>query len=188
MTATDDERELARGRRTLYLIIAAAASLLLPLLGVLYLWWSGNRSVPPADPSLIFARRDAAAGDALKPAGPIAAPPISAPRLTKPGNSLSFVRGDQDYDRKPPARAAAPKTAARPAKPRSPSPKPLAASKNNKPFVTPHLRGVSSPPPGGAPAIGSLLQKLQNNPQGGASDVGKLLQGLPSGASGGDGQ
>ena len=143
---TDEERELARNRRTLYLMLGGAASLLLPLLGVAYLKYL-DLAQPRHNGTIIAFQRRGADGmlipkltPAAAPAPPTAGAPLAqvpqlAPRDSSPapiqgaatgepaGGSLAFIRGGGDYyhDKAQQAPAAA---APQPAAPPPPAPAP----------------------------------------------------------------
>lgn len=114
-----EDAEIARNRRTLYLIVAGVLSLLVPLVGVLYLKLSDNsRGGTPGSAGIVFSRRmagddpptlnpaaAAAAASALRGIVTTAAPkmnsplPVAAPESSAraSGGSLSFLRGGEDY-------------------------------------------------------------------------------------------
>lgn len=150
---SDEERELARNRRTLYLMVGGAASLLLPLLGVAYLKFMDQPPPQHSGPTVAFEHRGVDGTQLMKlsPAAtpapamsgaPLAQVPQLAPREGSPapiqsegggadaGGSLGFIRGGGDYYHDKgaaapaPAQAApAPQQAAAPA----PAPKPAPA-------------------------------------------------------------
>lgn len=122
----NEARQGERKRRTVYLVVGGALSLLLPLLGALYLKLS-ETPLPPGgvDASAVFARREGPA-PRVQPASTPAAPKGSAPASPAPGSDsgLSMVRGGQDYYQEPQPPAAAPAPAKAAPAP-APAPKPI---------------------------------------------------------------
>ncbi|MDE2511686.1 MAG: hypothetical protein KGL74_11245, partial [Elusimicrobia bacterium] len=120
MTSLDPEaQELARKKRTIWLLAGGAASLLLPLLGVIYLHWSSmSGGQGPTGRSDVFERREG--GDrritpsqtAVPSAGYAVPPPSSLPTGGKTEqtaeSSLDFVKPGQEMAGKPAAAAAQP--------------------------------------------------------------------------------
>lgn len=168
---SDEEREIARNRRTLYLVIGGVLSLLVPLLGALYLRMS-DRSFMNAGGTgaIIFSRR--AAGDKAPSLTPnMAAASVgigrvteAAPKMNSPmpvaapessardgGDSLSFLRGGEDYygdgsSQPPPPQQqepASPPPAEPPTQAQAAAKAAPAAKAGPKPFAMPKLKPSS---------------------------------------------
>lgn len=146
------EEEAARKKKTLLLLAGGALSLALPLLGVLYLRWSENRTAPKQKDVAVFEQREGAerritppnapamsAAVALaQPAAVPSAPPPGSSSLPLPsssrpaaesGGSLGFIKSSGDYyaERKPEAAA----------EPKKEEPKPAPAAEAPKEPVKP---------------------------------------------------
>ena len=192
-----DEAQLQeRQKKTTWLMVAGAASLLLPLAGVLYMHFSENApSSGPSDRSDIFERRESARivpSQAVANIAPQGIPP-------KAGSSLDFIAGGADYKASAAAAAPQPSTAPAPtqaaAAPPAASPSPAPAPANApKPFGAPKLQpsrgfanfksgsgmGAASGQAAGAAAGGQNIQQvLQNLPPSAQNDpqIQKYLQG-----------
>lgn len=139
MSGEDEDEEVKRHRRTVYLLAAGAVSLLLPLAGVAYIRITNNTTSETANPGAsVFSRRGGAdaksyikavempmaapptytavpattAGASLAGAGPAAAPnPAGASAMS----SLGMVKGSDDYYQDPKPAAAPQAPAAAPA-------------------------------------------------------------------------
>lgn len=208
---TPEEIELQRRKKTLLLLVGGVLSLLIPLAGALYLKFGGSGEGKGLTRTDMFEKREA--GDARITVTQGAAPPVTTPVMTSAldspppaagGSSLSFVKGDGDFESKPGAAPAAP-----PPAPTAPAPPiaqggPLAPepakgkAKGKKEFVMPKLqtgkgftqmKGFSPKPTGGAdisgisaPAAagkgGDMAEMLKNLPPGTESnpELQKLLQ------------
>ncbi|MBI5630977.1 MAG: hypothetical protein HY921_08845 [Elusimicrobia bacterium] len=154
MAAEKDPRK----RRTLFLIIGAALSLLLPLGAAVYLKIkdSGSQAGPGLLGGAVFPRRayDASTvrriAPAATPAAPLSAPPVSSKPALKPqgstDSSLDYIRGGSDYyqERKPAAAPPVPATAA--PEPPAPEAKPRKPAKAaHKPVPMPKLKSLKGP-------------------------------------------
>ena len=164
---TQEDKDLARSRRTLLLMIGGALSLLIPLAGAVYLRMKDAPAAHTVSNTTLFGKR----GDTIAPAAtpapsvndmPLAQVPTTEARRGSPspmqggatsssGGSLSMVRGggemyNQPKEAPPAAPPAATPAPAAPA-PRSepePEPAPAPAKKGPKPFNMPKLRTTSN--------------------------------------------
>lgn len=118
VTATPEELEAERKKKTFLLMAGGALSLLLPLLGVLYLKLtdsSGSRPLSSGG-TLVFDRHTAGSDPRITPAGLPAAGAEAAPRVGGPAgaaagapqSSLSMIVAGSDYYKEPAAAPAAP--------------------------------------------------------------------------------
>lgn len=157
----------ARRKRTVWLLAGGAASLILPLLGVLYMRMNEAKTARPPDTSVTFERREKgeekvnvsqtvtivappAAGNPAQSSLPVAGGMTMAP--APGGSSLDFVKGGanntyyQDKAAAPPP--AAPPAAAAPAAPpppvAEPAPKTVAQKGGKKAFNMPKLQGTKT--------------------------------------------
>ena len=208
MASTDSEDPvIQRNRRTLYLIMAGAASLLIPLLGVLYIRMGDTpATMTPGNIPHAFARR-ATQADRIKaastPAPPVSMVPVAGPAATarapgtqaapsaSGGDSLGFIKGGAEYFPSEEPRPAAAPAQAETAPPAAKTEEADAATKKKpakpgpKPFVQPKLQATGS---------GGTFRNLRGNkqlspgapnpaqgamPPGGIPDVGSILQGIP---------
>jgi len=161
--ADSEDKIIQRNRRTLYLLAGGAASLLIPLLGVLYIRMSDTSAAPAGNTPHAFARHDPA--DRLKaattpapsvrpaPSSLSAAPPApgSQGAVERPtGDSLGFIKGSGEYfpTEAPQAAPAPAKTEAQPAQPGAetaqqevgiPNPRKAADKPGTRAFVQPRL-------------------------------------------------
>jgi hypothetical protein len=197
-TPEQEAQEVARRKRTLLLMAGGIASLLIPLAGALYLKYGGSGETKGPGRTDVFERREA--GDArvtvgLAPAPVTASPmsPVAAPAPVSGGSSLSFVRGDGDFEGKPPGQPS-PAAAAAPA-PAAPVPQggPIAAPEpekgkgGKKVFSMPKLqtgkgftqmKGFSPKPTGGAEISGIAAPAAAGK----GGDMAEMLKNLPPGA------
>src|SRR5882672_1513772 len=115
MAGPQDDEEIQRNRRTMLLILGGAASLLLPLLGVVWIKVSESLREPAAQSgSQVFTRRGVDPGSNIKiiPAATAVAvspPPAAAaaaaapaalsaaPTASSGGSGLGMVVGDSTY-------------------------------------------------------------------------------------------
>jgi hypothetical protein len=162
-----DPEEEARRKKTMVLLAGGALSLVLPLLGVLYLRWSETRAAPKQTDAAVFQQREAAekritlpsapamaaavayAQPAQVPAaapGPGSLPMPSAARAAAEGNgSLGFIKPSGDYyaEKKPEPAPEPKKEEVKPvAAKATPAPKAAKAAKakpGKKAFVMPKL-------------------------------------------------
>lgn len=169
MSTPEQEVLDARKKRTVLLLAGGAASLVLPLLGVVYIKMSEAKTARPPDSSVMFDRRES--GDAkvnisqtvtiINPAAsaggpgasslPVAGGPTMVPAPGS-GSSLDFVKGGASnsyFQDKPAAPAAstqaapAAPAAAPEAAPEEAAPRTAAAKKGGKKaFNMPKLQGV----------------------------------------------
>lgn len=147
-----DAQESERRKRTIWLLIGGAASLLLPLLGALYLRWSEDAAPPSAgsrqdvfqhrgqDNSKIVPTRNVVVPPVVQ------SPPVSAPALdSRPPaeSSLDFIKPAAELEPKPPSAkaAAAPPAPEAPAARTAAAPAPKKAAQTGpKAFVMPKLQ------------------------------------------------
>lgn len=206
---TTPAEEAARKKKTLLLLAGGAFSLILPLLGVLYLRWKDTRQAPRQQDAAVFRQREgaekritppsspamAAAVVLTQPAAVPAAPPPVQGSLPMPapsgkassgGGSLGFIKGSDDYyaDKKDEPKPEPKKEEAKPApvEPAKPAPaKSTAKSKpGKKPFVMPRLQ----------PGKGFTTMRRPGQQQEPAAsdddspaDMQELLKDIPGGAS-----
>ncbi|MDE2489827.1 MAG: hypothetical protein KGM24_03215 [Elusimicrobia bacterium] len=182
-----------RKKRTLWLLAGGALSLLLPLLGALYLHWSQSEAVHgPSGRDDVFDRRD---GAKLTPTQAVVVQPVyqTSPAAAAAGgtqkapeSSLDFIRPAAEL-KPPPASAGtapAPKAAAAPKTARETAAKTKPAPENKKPaaaFVMPKLqptRGFTS-----MQGFGQSAQPASQKPTPGqGQDMQEFLKHLPPGA------
>ncbi len=192
MEGSSETGAQARGQRRRWLVVGGIASLVLPLLGVAYIYWNEARPAPgPSGRSDMFEQREG--GGPLQPsraaAGVVETPraPVSSGKSPAPvRSSLDFIKSDPDFQTKPAAPSVAPAPAKAPAPAPTPS-APTAAKKtplaSKKPFVMPKLQptngflnfGSATRPAAGAAGSGAS--------GGSAQDTQQLLQNLPPGAA-----
>ncbi|MEK7390459.1 MAG: hypothetical protein AAB036_12275 [Elusimicrobiota bacterium] len=133
MSSSDQEVQNERGKRTLWLLVAAALSLLVPLVGVFFIRRNENTGTRAPNAAVIFDRREASEQKVNTTPMPAPAPRRARPPETA-GSSLDFVKAGKDYVEKPPASAPPPRAQAK---------KPI--DKVEKPAArTPKLKGVKS--------------------------------------------
>lgn len=208
---TPEEIELQRKKKTILLLVGGVLSLLIPLAGALYLKFGGSGEGKGLTRTDMFEKREA--GDARITVTQGAAPPVTTPVMTSAidapsqpagGSSLSFVKGDGDFDQKSGAAPPAPAAQTAPPPPAAAggpiaAPEPVKAKGGKKAFAMPKLqtgkgftqmKGFSPKPTGGgdisgigAPAAsgkgGDMAEMLKNLPPGAENnpEVQKLLQG-----------
>ena len=205
MSTPEQEAQEGRKKRTLLLMAGGAASLILPLLGVVYIKMSESKASRPPDSSVMFDRREG--GEAkvnvsqavtinsavAVPAGQSSLPVAGQAGMTPApggGSSLGFVKGSNDYfqDKAAEATKAAPPAApaAAPAPASPPAEAKTAAKKGGpKPFAMPRLQGtksISNNFKSNAPKGGSGLAGVAD-PQSGqdGADMNELLKNVPGG-------
>jgi hypothetical protein len=210
MATPEQEVQEVRNKRTILLLAGGAFSLVLPLLGIVYLRMSESKTARAPDSSVMFDRRGN--GDAkvnvsqtvsiVNPAA--ATPPPGASSLpiaggqtvtTAPGgSSLDFVKGGANntyYQDKPAAAPAAstPTVAAAAAAPEAaPAPKTVAKKGGKKAFNMPKLQGTkgfstfkgSSPKPTGGKGMTGVADPQAGK---GGGDMADMLKGVPGGAN-----
>lgn len=213
MSSPEQEVLDVRRKRTIWLMAGGAASLILPLLGVLYMRMSEAKTARPPDSSVMFDRREkgeekvnisqtvtivAPAGQA----GPSSLPvPGGMTAVPAPGggSSLDFVKGgtnntyfqDKDKTAAPAAEAAAapPPPPAGPSGPIEPAPKAVAQKSGKKAFNMPKLQGTKqfSTFKGASPkptgAPGGMTGVADPQAGKGGDDMAELLKNVPGGAS-----
>ncbi len=201
-----ENQEAERRRRTVYLLLGGALSLLIPLLIVLYLHISESPAAGSGTNHPGFVTRKNW-GEKIKPA--VTPAPMAKSLAAPAGDSLGFIKGSPEYY--PPAQArqtslpanpeaAAHKQAAPPA-PKSATTAQKQATPGYKPFTQPKLHlsnsGLGNPtqirpgqmPPGlqtgqmppGMPDMNALLKNIPGAGATGTSgtpDINKLLQGV----------
>lgn len=203
------EEEAARKKKTLLLLAGGAVSLILPLLGVLYLRWKDTRQAPKQHEAAVFQQREgaerritppsspamAAAVVLTQPAAVPSAPASGASSLPLPttsgkasagGGSLGFIKGSDDYytEKKdePKPEPKKEETKAAPAEQPKPVPAKSAAKAKpgKKPFVMPRLQ------PG--KGFTNFKRPGQQQPEAasgedGPADMQEMLKDIPGGAS-----
>lgn len=167
MSSPEQEVLDGRRKRTIWLMAAGAASLVLPLLGVLYMRMSEAKGTRPPDSSVMFDRREkgetkvnvSQAVTIVAPAAQTGASslPVAGGMTAVPvpggGSSLDFVKGgasnayfqDKDKSAAPPAEAAPPPPpppVAGPSGPIEPAAKTVAQKGGKKAFNMPKLQGT----------------------------------------------
>jgi hypothetical protein len=155
-----------RKKLTLWLLAGAGASLVLPLLGVLYLHFGESKPVRPPDGSVMFDRRERGESKVVLSQTVTAGP---APSAAGGGSSLDFVKGTSEFQEKP-AEASTRSAAVPAAKPQKAQP---AAKSAKKPLNRPRLQ-----PTDGFSSYGARKKKAATVD--GADvppDVQKLLEG-----------
>jgi hypothetical protein len=204
------EEEAARKKKTLLLLAGGAVSLILPLLGVLYLRWKDTRQAPKQHEAAVFQQREgaerritppsspamAAAVVLTQPAAVPAAPapgqgslplPSSDGKASTGGGSLGFIKGSDDYyseKKKEEAKAEPPKEGPKAAPAEEPKPAPAKstakAKPGKKPFVMPRLQ-----PGKGFTCFKRPGQQQQEAPSGedGPADMQEMLKDIPGGAN-----
>ena len=183
MADEDEENpETERRRRTLYLLLGCALSLLIPLLIVLYIRMSESPAAGPGTVRPDFAPRQNWR-EKVRPAE-IPAPMAKSPTAPA-GDSLGFIKGGSEYSQPRPAPPPSQVTAAPPAKkPAAPAKKQASPAPSSvaNPKIHPSRFGNLPAPPalGGSPA---------KNPAGqapsGVPDINALLKNIPGAAGAG---
>ncbi|HAM35474.1 MAG TPA: hypothetical protein DEB40_04295 [Elusimicrobia bacterium] len=196
MTRQDsEERHILRNRRSLLILLAGAASLLIPLLGVVYLRITESPGpFIPGNAAHGFARRQTQADRIRVPVAPAMpvpmeqAPPAGRPAPAAPQpagtDSLGFVKAGSEYYPPPPAQP----PAARPSAPEPKAPPKKASVAKAKPKKTAPKRFVQ-PKLQNSGARGSFSDFKANKPLGAGQapgapsgdvpDVGSMLGDIP---------
>ena len=160
--AIPEQEPPERKKKTVWLLVAGAASLLIPLAGAVYLHWSQNAGAAgPSGRNDVFERRDGEDHKIVPTQTAVVNSPSALMSPTpsgisgvagKPaGSSLDFIKGNTELqarinDSKVAAGPAAPAAATAPAAPAAvdPAPAPVAAAKTGKPgkkpFTMPKLQ------------------------------------------------
>jgi hypothetical protein len=163
MATPEQEPPQERQKKTLWLLVAGTASLLIPLAGAVYLHWSQNAGAPgPSGHVDVFERREGeerkitptqtavVPATLMKPTGAIAG---AAADVRPVGSSLDFIKSNAEVQARiadSKTAAAAPAASTAPAAPAADAPAPAAAAKTKsgkKAFAMPKLqptRGFSS--------------------------------------------
>jgi len=183
MATVEQEAPEERRKKTLWLLVAGAASLLIPLAGAIYIHWKDNAgSAGPSGRGDVFERRE---GAERRMTPSQTAVVLSAPAQSRPasaatgGSSLDFIKGGSDMQGKaaePKAAAAPPPAPAAAAPPAAPAPAKTAAATAKRPFNAPRLQptrgfthlgssGASGTANGSVPgtAGGQNMQGVLNN-------------------------
>ncbi len=211
MATPEEEVLAARKKRTILLLAGGAASLVLPLLGVVYIKMSEAKTARPPDSSVMFDRREN--GEAkvnvsqtvtiINPSGPAGSAASSLPVAggqtvtTAPGgSSLDFVKGgaNNTYYQDKAAAAAPPaastRTAVTPVVVPEPEPEPKTVAKKGgkKAFSMPKLQGTKgfSSFKGASPKpTGGTGMTGVADPQAGkdGGDMAEMLKSVPGGAN-----
>ncbi|MBI3288720.1 MAG: hypothetical protein HYZ74_04300 [Elusimicrobia bacterium] len=197
MPTPEEEALQARRKRTAWLFAGGAASLLLPLMGVIYVRLSESSANRGPNSAVMFDRREAGERK-INPTQTVAIvnPALVGDPKASPdsGSSLNFVKGSGDYFQEkatetakaPPAPPEPAPAAAEPA-PTPPVKAAVAAKKGGKkPFIAPRLqpgkgfsafKGNSPKPTGGEDVQGALDPQAK-----GGGDMTEMLKNLPPGA------
>lgn len=207
MSTPEQEVQEGRKKRTILLLAGGAVSLVLPLLGVIYIRMSEAKTARPPDSSVMFDRREN--GEAkvnvsqtvaiVNPApapGPSSLPVAGGPTMVPaPGSSsLDFVKGGannayfQDKAAAPPAAPAASTPTVSPAAAPEPESAPKTAAKKGgkKAFNMPKLQGTksfssfkgSSPKPTGGMGMTGVADPQAGK---GGGDMADMLKNVPGG-------
>jgi hypothetical protein len=181
MSSPEQEVQEGRKKRTLLLLAGGAASLILPLLGVVYIKMSESKASRAANSSVMFDQREGGETKVNVSQTIVAPAPGS-------GSSLDFVKGSNNYFSDKTADATQASTTTTPAAtPAAPAPETKTAAKKGgaKPFAMPKLQGTKSisnnfkanSPKGGAGLAGVA------DPQSGkdGTDMNELLKNIPGG-------
>lgn len=210
MSTPEQEILEKRKKRTIFLMAGGAASLILPLLGVVYLQMNEAKTARPPDSSVTFERRED--GDskirvsqtvtivnppALAGSG-VSSLPVAGGLTESPapgGSSLDFVKGGENntyYQDKPSVAAAAASTptvtASEPLPETKASVKAIAQKSGKKSFNMPRLQGVkgfnsfkgASPKPTGGAGLTGVADPQAGK---GDDDMSEMLKGIPGGAN-----
>jgi hypothetical protein len=210
MPTPEQEVQEVRKKRTLLLLVGGAASLTLPLVGVLYIKMSEAKTARPPDSSVMFDRRESGESKVnvsqtvtiINPAaaaGPAASSlPIAGGQTMAPaagGSSLDFVKGGANntyYQDKPaaaPAASTSPAAAAPAAAPEpAPAAKTVAKKSGKKVFNMPKLQGTkgfnsfkgASPKPTGGQGMTGVADPQAGK---GGGDMAEMLKNVPGGAN-----
>lgn len=201
----NDPEEAARRKKTLLLLVGGAVSLIVPLLGVLYIRWTETRTTPKqADTHGVFEQREGErritppsapamsaavavgvpAQAASAPPPPLAAvAPLPGSKSAEGSGSLGFIKPSGDYytDKKAEPAPEPKKEEAKPAAPPPEPPKAAAkttakAKPGKKPFAMPKLNTTKG-----------FTSFKRNSPGGEAAsddsgDMSELMKNLPPGA------
>ena len=206
MSSPEEQVQEGRKKRTNLLLAGGAVSLILPLLGVVYIKLGESKTARTPNSTVMFDRREG--GEAkinvsqavtINPGMAAPAPgPSSLPvggqagMTTAPGNSsLDFVKGNNTYFQDKPAEAPKASTPTAPAAVPAPQPKaePKTAAKKGgpKPFTMPKLQGTksisnnfksNSPKPTGGQGMSGVADPQAGK---GGGDMNDMLKNIPGG-------
>lgn len=206
MGTSEQDVQEARRKRTILLLAGGAASLVLPLLGIIYIRMSEAKTTRAPDSTVMFDRRgngeskidvsQTAAVVNTAPAtgfGASSLPAAGGTTMTPApgsGSSLDFVKGGANnayFQDKP---AAAPAAPAAPAAAPDPAPAAKTADKKGgkKAFNRPKLQGTtsissfsgSSPKPTGGQGMAGVADPQAGK---GGGDMAEMLKNVPGGAN-----
>jgi len=208
MPPSEQEAQDVRKKRTVLLLAGGAVSLVLPLLGIVYIRMNEAKTARPPDGSVMFDRREngsarvnvsqtvaipTPAGGSGASSLPVAGGTTMAPAAGG-GSSLDFVKGGASnaYFQDKAALAASTQTApaaAAPAAPPEPEPAPKAVAQKGgkKAFNAPKLSGTKSfstfkggsPKPSGGQGMAGVADPKAGK---GGGDMAEMLKGVPGGA------
>ncbi|MEK7234264.1 MAG: hypothetical protein AAB268_10645 [Elusimicrobiota bacterium] len=208
MDTPEQDIRRVREKRTILLLVGGAASLILPLLGILYIKMREAKTAPPSDGSVMFDRREN--GDskvnishtvtimnraAQAGSSPSSLPPAGGMTMTPaPGSrsSLDFVKDGANHaysqDKSSAAPAPAASALAAPVAPAAPAPKTVAKKGDKKIFTMPKLQGTkgftsftgASPKPTGGQGMSGVAAPQVGN---GDADMADLLKNVPGGVN-----
>jgi cytoskeletal protein RodZ len=175
----DNEQETVeeqRRQRTRWLMAGGAASLLIPLLGALYLHWSDSAVAPkPSNRNDVFERHEGGERRSAPPQLPAPSPAAKTRPAVSKGSSLDFIDPGEDMRARVNPAVAPASTAAPTIAPAAPAPTAPKAKQGPKAFSPPKLqksRGFSNMKPSQkASAADSQTPDTQD-----------LLKNLPAGA------
>lgn len=206
MPTPEEEAQEARKKRTVLLLAGGAASLILPLLGVVYIRVSESKTARAPNGSVMFDRRESgeekinvtqtvtiippSAASPAESSLPVAGGVTMTPA---PGSSsLDFVKGGENSyfpDKKAPAVAPSTPAVSGPIVAEEPEPEPKVAAKKGgkKTFVMPKLQGTksfssfkgTSPKPTGGKGVAGVAAPAGK----GDGDIAEMLKNVPGGVN-----
>lgn len=205
MTTPEQEVQQGRDKRTKLLLAGGAVSLILPLLGVVYIRMNEAKTARAPDSSVTFERREAGESKvnvsqtvtimntaaAPAPVGESSLPLPGGPTSTPApggGSSLDFIKGGNFPEKTAAPAASTPTVAAAPPPPvaeSGPISAPAAKKGGKKAFAMPKLQGTKgfssfkggSPKPTGKGLTGAAA------PESGGGGMEDMLKNIPGGAS-----
>lgn len=205
MATPEQEIQQARDKRTKVLLAGGAVSLMLPLLGVVYIRMNEAKTARAPDSSVTFERRVAGEekvniSQTVTIMSPVAGPGPGASSLPVPGgltatpapgggSSLDFVKGGTFPEKSTATAPAAPTVAAAAPIPQiesGPIAKPVPQKGGKKAFNMPKLQGTKgfssfkggSPKPTGKGMTGAAEKAVAED-----GDMAEMLKKIPGGAS-----
>lgn len=205
MATPEQEIQQGRDKRTKVLLAGGAVSLILPLLGVVYIRMNEAKTARAPDSSVTFERREAGeekvnVSQTVTIINPAAAPVSGASSLPIPGgmtatpasgggSSLDFVKGGAFPEKTAAPAASTPTVAAAPPPPvmeSGPIAKPVAPKSGKKAFSMPKLQGTKgfssfkggSPKPTGQGMTGAAAPTGK-----GDDDMSDMLKNVPGGVN-----